>query len=309
VSLPATGEQFELRHDDQRAVVVEVGGALREYTVGEHDVLDGFALDERSDGGRGQPLMPWPNRLCDGRYAWDGQTLQLALNDTKFGHAIHGLVRWRNWQVLAWEPSRITFGLRLFPMTGYPFTLGLTIDYELSDAGLRVCARAENLGTAACPYGVGFHPYVTVGGAIDAAQLTLPAARMLIPDERLIPVSSQPVAGTPYDFRAPREIGSLVLDACFHQFARDDDGRARVTLTGAESDVTVWLGDAYHYVMLYTGDTLAPERRRRALAVEPMSCPPNAFASADGVIRLEPMQTHTAEWGIKSRSGLGTPAA
>jgi len=115
-----------------------------------------------------------------------------------------------------------------------------------------------------------------------------------------MPVSSEPVAGTPYDFRAPREVGPLVLDACFHELVRDDDGRARVRLNGADTNVTLWMGDAYNYVMVYSGDTLGvPTRRRRALAVEPMSCPPNAFVSAESLIRLEPTQTHTAEWGIE----------
>jgi aldose 1-epimerase len=301
MALAASGEQFELRHDGRRAVVAEVGAALRHYSVGGRDVLDGFDLTECADGGRGQPLIPWPNRLRDGRYEWDGETLQLSLSDTKLANAIHGLVRWRNWQVLVWEPARVTFGLRLFPMAGYPFTLGLTIEYELSDGGLRVCTRAENLGTRACPYGVGFHPYLTLGGSIDSARLTVPAQRILTTDEQMIPISSQPVAGTQFDFRAPRPIGTLVLDACFGDLARDRGGRAHVTLAVDEASVTVWLGAAYHYVMVYSGDTLGvTARRRRALAVEPMSCAPNAFASGEGLVRLEPGVTHVAEWGIET---------
>jgi len=300
VTLAVSGEQFELRHGEQRAVVVEVGGALRRYSVGDRDVLEGFGRREAADSGRGQPLLPWPNRVRDGRYEWDGEILQLSLSDTRFGHAIHGLVRWRNWQVLAWEPSRLTVGLRLYPMDGYPFTLGLAIDYELSDAGLRVVTRAENLGNQACPYGAGFHPYLTIGGPIDGARLTVPAERILTTDERLIPVSSEPVAGTPYDFRVPREIGPLVLDDCFHELIRDAGERACVRLETPGAAVTVWIGNAYGYVMVYTGDTLAhSDRRRRALAVEPMTCAPNAFASGEGLLRLEPAQTHTAEWGIE----------
>jgi aldose 1-epimerase len=300
MALAASGEQFELCHGERRAIVVEVGAALRRYSVGGRDVVDGFERGEHADGGRGQPLLPWPNRLRDGRYVWEGETLQLPLSDSGLGHAIHGLVRWRNWQVLAWEPARLILGLRLFSMAGFPFTLGLTIEYELSDAGLRVCTRAENLGSRACPYGVGFHPYLTLGGMVDAVRLTLPAERMLVTDDRQIPISSQPVAGTEFDFRAPRQIGALKLDACFSQLTRDADGNVRVRLADDEASVTLWLGNAYEYLMVYTGDTLAvAERRRRGLAVEPMSCAPNAFASGEGLVRLEPAQTHTAEWGIE----------
>jgi len=299
--LAATGEQFELRHGERRAVVVEVGAALRHYSVAGRDVLDGFGLDGVADSGRNQPLMPWPNRVRGGRYEWEGETLQLALSDTVHGHAIHGLVRWRNWQLLDLEPARAILGLRLFPMEGYPFTLDLQIEYELSDDGLRVSARAENLGARACPYGVGFHPYLTLGGSIDTASLTMPAERLLVSDASLIPVSSARVAGTESDFGTARTIGPLVLDACFYDLTRDVDGLARVTLADGDASITLWMGEAYRYVMLYTGDTLrAPERRRRALAVEPMSCAPNAFATGEGLIRLEPGETHTAEWGIEA---------
>ena len=200
--------------------------------------------------------------------------------------------------MLAWAAARVTFGLRLFPMPGYPFTLGLTIEYELTADGLRVCARAENLGTRTCPYGVGFHPYLTLGGPIDAARLRLPAERFLIADERAIPVSSEPVAGTRYDFHEPREIGSLVLDTCFCDPLRDADGRARVTMADEKSTVTLWIGEAFRYLMLYSGEAFAAPRRRRGLAVEPMSCAPNAFASGEGLVRLAPRETHVAEWGV-----------
>jgi aldose 1-epimerase len=299
MAVAPSGEQFELRHGEQRAIVTEVGATLRSYTASGRDVLDGFELDERSDGGRGQVLIPWPNRLRDGRYVWDGETFYVALNDTKLGNAIHGVVRWRNWQLLVWEPARLTFGLRLFPMSGYPFALGLAVDYELSDAGLTVRTSAENLGSRAAPYGVGHHPYLSAGASIDTARLTLPAQRRLITDERQIPTGAEPVEDTAYDFRTPREIGTLVLDACFGDLIRDADGRARVRLAGEQSTVTLWLGEAYRFVMAYTGDTLAAPRRRRGLAVEPMSCAPNAFETGQGLIRLEPGETHTAEWGIE----------
>ena len=299
MAVSPSGEQFALRHGDQIAVVTEVGATLRTYTAAGRDVLDGFGLDVRSDGGRGQVLIPWPNRLRDGRYVWDGETLLLACNEPKLANAIHGVVRWRNWQLLVWEPSRLTLGLRLFPMSGYPFALGLTVEYELSDAGLRVRTSAENLGSRPAPYGVGHHPYLSVGQLLDTARLTVPAQLRLLTDERQIPTATEPVAGTAYDFRTPREIGSLALDACFGELTRDADSRARVRLEGEGAAVTLWMGDAYRFVMVYTGDTLAVARRRRGLAVEPMSCAPNAFESGDGLIRLEPAQAHTAEWGIE----------
>jgi aldose 1-epimerase len=298
-NVAGSGEQFELRRGDQHVVVVEVGAALRSYRVGERDVIDGFAADAHADGARGQPLIPWPNRLRDGRYTWEGETHQLPLSEPANANAIHGLLRWRNWTVLAWAQARVSFGLRLHPMPGYPFTLGVTIEYELTDAGLRVRTRAENLGARACPYGVGFHPYLTLGGLIDDARLTVPAERHLRTDERQIPISSEAVGGTPFDFREPRAVGAQVIDTAYGGLRRDGDGRARVTLADDDASVSLWMGEAFDYVMVYTGDTLAPARRRRAIAVEPMSCAPNAFASGEGLVALAPREEHLAEWGIE----------
>jgi galactose mutarotase-like enzyme len=296
---PPSGEQFEIHHGDQRAVVVEVGAALREYQAGERPLLDGFALEEAADGSRGQALIPWPNRIRDGRYEWEGEAQQLDLTEVARGNAIHGLVRWHNWSLMDRSADRVALGLRLHPMPGYPFLLDLEIAYRLSDAGLEVRTRAENIGPRPCPYGVGFHPYLTVGEVLDDTALRVPAGRRLISDERGIPTSSEAVAGGRHDFRNARAIGDLRLDDCFCDLARDGDGRARVTIEQDGRRVTLWLGEAYEYVMLYSGDTLAPRRRRRSIAVEPMTCPPNAFVSGDGLVRLEPGGVNVAMWGIE----------
>ena len=293
-----SGEQFELRHGEHVAVVTEVGATLRSYRVGEREILDGFERDAIVDGGRGTVLMPWPNRLRDGRYEWEGAVLQLALSEPALQNAIHGLVHWRNWSALDISPSSVLLGLRLAPMSGYPFALSLSVEYSLGERGLSVSARAENVGAGACPYGVGFHPYVKVGEKVDTATLTIPASRILTFDERQIPLASGSVEESGFDFRAGREVGSTRLDSCFTDLDRGSDGSARVTIAEGATAVTVWMGEACPFVMVYTGDTLAPDRRRRGIAIEPMSCAPNAFASGDGLVRLEPGETHSAQWGI-----------
>ena len=299
MTIPASGDQYELVHGDQRAVVGEVGATLRSYSAGGREVIDGFAIDHHADGARGQVLIPWPNRLRDGSYQWDGEAQQLPLDEVALRNAIHGLVRWRNWEPLEREPSRLKLGLRLFSAPGYPFTLTLAIAFKLGEQGLSVIARAENLGAGACPYGVGFHPYVKVGARVDTAVLRLPAHSVMTVDERQLPVSWGPVEGTDWDFREQRAIGALELDSCFGDLERDSDGRARVTLSDEGASLAMWLGEGFDYLMIYSGDTLAPPRRRQGLAVEPMSCAPNAFQSGEGLVRLEPGQAHEAEWGIE----------
>jgi aldose 1-epimerase len=301
MALAPSGEQIELSSGDQRAVVVEVGGGLRSFNVGERAVLDGYAVDELCSGGRGQPLIPWPNRVRDGRYEWEGEELQLDISEPALDNAIHGLLRWCNWRVRERKSSRVVLGELLHPTPGYPFTLDVELTYQLLDDGLTVTAHATNVGGRACPYGVGFHPYMRLADAprIDDGLLTLPAAVRLLADERLIPHSREAVDGD-YDFRAPRRVGATVLDSCFTELERDADGLARVVFEHSDGSArwVLWVDSAYPFLMVFTGDTLAPGEQRRGLAVEPMSCAPNALQSGEGLVRLEPGESHTARWGL-----------
>jgi aldose 1-epimerase len=184
---------------------------------------------------------------------------------------------------------------------GYPFTLALRIEYDLSADGLRVSTTATNAGPDACPYGSGAHPYLTVGTAtVDSAFLRCPGWTVLRTDERGLPVSTESVDGTDYDFRRPRRIGSTRLDHAFTDLERGADGLARVELAGSRAGrrLILWVDDSYGYLMLFTGDPLA-DVNRRSLAVEPMTCPPNAFRTGEGLVRLEPGASFRSAWGIR----------
>ena len=295
-----SGEQIELVADGQRAVVVEVGGGIRSYSIDGRDVVDGYAADEMCTSGRGQVLIPWPNRLRDGSYEFDGRRHQLSLTEPEQGNAIHGLVRWSAWNVAERARERVVLAHVLHPQPGYPFRLELRIEYALSDTGLAVRTTATNSGDEVCPYGCGAHPYLTVGTPrVDSVTLRAPAGRVLFSDERGIPHGDADVDGTAYDFRRPRLIGGAKLDNAFTDLERDADGIARIALRDAasRSGADVWMDEAYRYVMLFTGDPL-PDVNRRSLAVEPMTCPPNAFRSGESVVRLEPGESWTTAWGI-----------
>jgi aldose 1-epimerase len=299
-AIAPSGEQVEISFDSQRAVVVEVGGGLRSYTASGRDVIDGYGVDEQSASGRGQVLVPWPNRLQDGRYEFDGRSHQLPLTEPEHANAIHGLVRWASWRIGEREAHRVVMEHVIHPQPGYPFTLVLGIEYELSKGGLSVRTTARNLGSHACPYGCGQHPYLTLGTpTVDTIELQAPGRRVLISDERDLPTGSEAVDGSEYDFRAARTIGATKLDNAFTDLERGDDGRARVALRRPDGDaaVTLWMDESYDYLMLFTGDT-RPDVNRRSLAVEPMTCPPNAFRTGDSLIRLEPGRSAAAAWGI-----------
>jgi aldose 1-epimerase len=295
-----TGEQIAIAAGDQQAVVVEVGGGLRSYTAGGRELIDGYKADEMSSSGRGQVLIPWPNRLQDGSYEFEARRHQLPLNEPERRNAIHGLVRWASWTVAEREPHRAVMKHVLYPQPGYPFALGISVEYALSDSGLRVRTTATNLGPDPCPYGSGAHPYLTLGTEpIDDLTLRVPGRSVLQSDERGLPVASESVEGTEYDFQQPRRIGSTRIDHAFTDLKRDQDGLAWVELRDPERgmQVSLWVDQSCPYLMIFTGDSL-PNFNRRSLAVEPMTCPPNAFRSGEDLVRLEPAASLTSTWGI-----------
>jgi aldose 1-epimerase len=304
-----TGRQIDIAHGDQRATVVELGGALRTYEVGSsgraRSRVDGYASDEMATGSRGQVLMPWPNRIAGGTYEFRGVRQQLALSEPQKNNAIHGLVRYDNWTASTVESDGVTMAYTLFPQPGYPHLLGLEVEYGLAASGLTVRATATNLGDEPCPYGAGFHPYLRLDPVlIDSLELCSPGSTYYRSDDDMIPIARETVAGTAFDFRAARAIGATQMDTAFTDLTRDADGRATVTLRDPATgdSVALWCDASYPYLMIFTGDALPdPARRRTGLAVEPMTCAPNAFRTGDGLQVLEPGTSTSGAWGISTR--------
>jgi aldose 1-epimerase len=305
VAVRPSGEQFELTYGEQRATIVEVGAGIREYLDGDRDVLQPYAVDAICDAAHGAPLIPWPNRLADGRYSFDGSDYQLPLTEPEKHNAIHGLLRWRNWSPLDRAAERVVLGTRLHPLAGWPFPLDIALTYSLGEDGLCVETRATNLGEETCPFACGQHPYLSPGEGItiDRCTLELRAETRILTDEaRQLPTGVEPVEGTEYDFRSPREIGALEIDHAFTDLGRDQDGRGWMRMTCPDGrTVELWVDDTYPVIEVFTADALAGDRRRRGLGAEPMSAPPNALQTGEMVVRLEPGQEHVGRWGVRLR--------
>jgi aldose 1-epimerase len=302
--LAPSGVQYDIGHGRHHVVVTETGATMRSYTVDGTAVLDGFEADDLCDSGRGQVLAPWPNRLGDGRYAYEGRAAQAALDEPDRHNAIHGLVRWLPWHVVSRAQNVLSLGCTLQPQPGYPWRLSLVIEYRLGRDGLTVASSVTNLDRMPAPFGIGFHPYLTLSTPIDATALVIPARRRLVSDERGLPTGNSSVAGSDLDFTTRRWIGPTVLDTAFTDLKRDPDGMSRVELddTVGGRGVTLWMDQQFGYVMVFTGDTLEPvTRRRNSIAVEPMTCPPDALRSGVDLIRLEPGASWAGRWGINPR--------
>ena len=303
--LPPTGDQFEIEGGGYRAVVTECGAGLRVLEHAGRPLTRGYAEDAMPSAGSGQLLMPWPNRIRDGAYSFDGSDQQLPLSEPGHRNAAHGLVRWAAWTVEEHTPNSVSLGYRLMAQSGYPWTLDLHVLYDLSADGLTVTQTASNMSASAAPYAQGAHPYL-VGEAdrIDRLELLLPAATRLLVDDRMLPTGREPVEGTTYDFRVPRPLRDTALDAGFTDLDRDDQGVASVELRDPTTGrgVALWADRRHGWLQVYSADDRP--WARTCLAVEPMTAPADAFRSGDDLVTLspagEPGDELSASWGIRA---------
>lgn len=311
---PLSGAQWTISADGQEAVLVEVGGGLRAYRADGVDYLDGYGENELPAGSAGQLLAPWPNRIRDGQYAFAGQTLQLSLTEPERHTAIHGLVNWLPWQLVSQRSDAVELRCEMPAQIGYPWPLELRTEWRISADGLRAYHEVTNVGRAECPFGFSVHPYLRLPGvAVDDLLLRVPGRSRLLLDGRMLPIGAAKVTGGEYDFTESRRIGPAVLDVAFGDLdpALVYDWGSSVTLASPDSGaaVSVWADPSFGWWQVFTGDTLTGDRHRRSVAVEPMTCPPDAFRSGRDVVVLAPGQTWQGSWGIRPTSRQQQPAS
>ena len=298
---PAEPREIQLTAGEASLTVDLRGGTLRRLAVGGWEVLDGYPAGAVLPGRRGEVLLPWPNRLREGRWTWEGEDLQLEVASSGSPNATHGLVGYQPWAVLAAGADTATVGTTVLPRPGYPFRLAAAVDLALTADRLTTTLRVRNDGDRSTPFGAGFHPYLSVGadtdGGIADAELHVPARTELLVDGGL------PSGGTrPFDGALGR-IGDRALDTPLTDLARDDDGWARVRLRGAAGELTLAVDAAWPWLQVYSGETLPVGQRRRSLAVEPMTCPPNALADGVDLVVLEPGDTWAGSWTLSWTPG------
>lgn len=297
---PVSGRQFEVRRGGAVARVGQVAAVLREFSV------DGVHFTETWDDawvppmGCGIVLVPWPNRVADGRWTLDGHEQQLDLTEPKAGNAIHGLLRNAAYRVLDRTESSVTLGATVFPQHGYPFRLDTSVRYEVVAGGLSVTHSILNRSDVAAPVAVGAHPYLRLGDVpIEDLTLELHAGTWFETNDRQLPVAEHPVTGTDYDLSRPRRVGDLSLDTPFGQL-QTDGGVARHRLVAPDGRwVELWQDAAFAYVQVFTAPAFVRDGRPGlAVAIEPMTAPPDALNSGQGLRWLQPDETWTLAWGI-----------
>ncbi|MBW0118266.1 aldose 1-epimerase family protein [Pseudonocardia abyssalis] len=293
--MPPTGEQFEIRSGAAQAVVTEVGAGLRAFSVDGRPFVETFDADSRPPRGAGCVLVPWPNRTARGQWLWDGGPQQLALSEPAAGNAIHGLLRHTLYRADEQSPDAVTLSAVVAPQPGWPVPLATSVRYAVDAGGLTVTHTVSNVGTAAVPFGVGAHPYLRAGAA-DTDDCTLHlAATTALPLGGGLPVA--PAAPVP---RPEITLRGAELDHAFGGCVPvGDDDLVRHRLSGPDGEVELWADPDFGWVQVFTPDD--HPGRGRAVAVEPMTCPPDALNSGTGLLVVGPGETWSGRWGISPR--------
>lgn len=305
MSVFPAGEEWKIAAAGYEATIDEVGAALRRLSYDGVDLLSGYDRTLPNQDCRGQVLAPWPNRLGGGRYEIDEHSHLVPIDEPERGNALHGLVRYQPWRLLEHTTNRVVVTTRLFPQTGWRWVLDLTLEHAVGAGGLSVSATAENVGEGSAPFGFGAHPYLTAGeDRVDELRVTLEADRWcevdpatMLPIRGTAAASLQPVNGTSYDLRSGAAIGDRRIDTAYTGLPKGWS----IIVQGSRT-VELWADQSFGWVQIYTGDSIAePRRRRSGVAVEPLTCPPNAFATGEDLIRLAPGEAWRGSWGLRAR--------
>jgi aldose 1-epimerase len=299
-----TRTEHQISFGPYTASLTAKGGALRELRHEGRNLVVSFDADGEIPDYRGVICAPWPNRLADGRYRFDGQEFQAEVNEVERKTALHGLVFGAIWELQDLTDSSVRLGTRITPGEGYPGRLDVSVEYELRANGLRSTVRAENVGVSPAPYGLCPHPYLVAGpGPLDEWTVQIPATEFMeVSADRLLPEGMAAVEGHAFDFRTEKMLGAVEIDHAFTGLIPDENGLAAVRIhdpsgTGVELE---W-DAAWPWLQIHTADKPTGQSRL-GLAVEPMTCPPDAFNSGTDVIRLAPGESHEASWTIRALS-------
>ena len=285
-------------------VVPDHGATLQSAILYGQELLetnaDGIALDINR-WARGNFLFPFPNRLRDGQYAWNGTTHQFPINDPMTGNALHGMLARVPYRVsdVFTAPDEARLELTYTSQQArehypFPFSIAHTFRIHRSE-GVEVETRVSNPGAEAIPLGWGWHPYFTVGGQCDGWTIQVPACQLVGIDQRMLPTGKRYAFDS---YSKPTLLKADVLDNCF--FLNGAEKPGEISLRGPNGTLEYWqeTGEGkYPFVQLFTH----PERQ--SLAIEPMTCNVDALNSGEGLHVLNPGAEVSARFGFRFLPG------
>ncbi|MBW4031559.1 MAG: aldose 1-epimerase family protein [Acidobacteria bacterium] len=300
------GPQYSLDHDGVRVEIAALAAALRSLSVDGVQLTEPYGPDVVAPMGCGMVLAPWPNRVRDALWQLDGEPQQLDVTEPKFQNAIHGLLRNTGYALVAKTEASLTLRALIAPQHGWPFLLDTRVRYQIESGGLTVTHEATNLSPRPAPWAVGAHPYLRVGDVpSEELTVTITGASRLELDDRLNPVATHALpAGGDGELRAGVPARGLDLNTAYGELA-NIDGRADVAWLTADDGrrTTLWADPAFGWIQAYTPSQFPRDAAHGgpglAIALEPMTAPPNALNSGVGLIELAPGASWHGSWGLR----------
>ncbi|MBO9579061.1 MAG: aldose 1-epimerase family protein [Microbacteriaceae bacterium] len=300
-----TGRPIVIEAGGTRAVVGTVAAVLRSFSVDGVQLTEPIADGDHPRFANGIVLSPWPNRVGDGRWSLDGEAQQLAITEVDRRTSLHGLLRFADYEVRAQSPEAVTLGAVVPPQLGWPLLLDTRVEYRVVPGALEVVHGVTNLSGRRAPYATGAHPFLRVGDApVESLVVTLHASTYFDVDERLLPVAELPVDGTHYDLRDGVPVGDVGgrLDTAFGGVRHGADGEiARLTDPASGGTLSLHQDASWGYVQIFAPTSYpdAAGAGRHAIAIEPMTAPPDALRSGEALVWLEPGESWTGGWSLR----------
>ncbi len=287
-------------------ILPDFGGNVNQIVLVKNDgellsVIDGYITEaeaKQNAGYRSSKLMPFPNRLCDGKYTFDQKKYQCDISRPQEAHAIHGLWHSTKMQVIKLKSTEKKATLHLLHTykggdNGYPFKCTILYKYRLSNKGFRCTTEVLNEGKTPMPFGDGWHPYFKLDSpSIDDLEMITPPVRYLVNNNRNVPTGE---LVSFLDFFQGASLAQTNLDHGFKLL--QSNGKAKTILRNplTKTAIKIWqqAGEQqYDYLQIYTPND------RKTIAIEPMTCAANAFNNNLGTIIIAPKETWTSKYGV-----------
>ena len=281
------------------SILVTQGGAIHALLLShQNNLVSTIAGNEnqmdfiQNVSYRGSKLSPFPNRIENGTYSFENQKYQLPCNNG--AHSLHGLLCNSVFEIVkelvtdTFAEIKLTYSYDGTD-SGYPFLYTIDITYNLSNTGLRIQTEIKNSGTTEMPIGDGWHPYIRVTNKVDDLLLQIPSHKKMILNATGIPTGEYALKQF---FTAPTKIGADLFDDCFELYGSNDGFQTKLIDVVNNRTLIVWQDQHYKYLQVY----IPPDRK--SIAIEPMTCAPNAFNSGLGLLVLKPNDFITFTFGI-----------
>lgn len=301
-------ETYILRNEIKKwaiDIIPALGARVNSFEIDlnnkSHSIIKGFHTDIKNKsvaGYYGAHLFPFPNRIKDGSYSCNGKKYELPITEINRNHALHGLIHNQIFSPTSESVNKNSASVSLQytsdkKLTGFPFAFLFQVTYTLNSAGLHIAVTVENRDKISFPVGYGWHPYIDLGTSINALEISLASSYYLELDERLIPTGELLSLATPLD---KYTLGESAFDNCFALEGNKDVYETLLVNPLNQLKIALYQKNELQYVQLFTPDT------RDCIAIEPVSCIPNAFNTHSKGLALNIGERRTWECGIEVSS-------